>query len=330
MNLLASLLLLHASPFHESELWPSIRRHTPTEIREMTKEREREIALEKERWADKLAPLPFQKEVQQLLQEGNLLPITSGKGSTYLLQDSRKSPRYILKPFDEAPHCLKNPKGSASPLRSLAHRVRPHIPLYRSHLCETLTSKFAEILGFGRLTPKTELTLLEIEGEEKLCTIQPYKENLIPLSVLAKQWIESKGDPSSLSQRDVEELCLLIWLVQDTDAHAENLHAFEDPSGAYHLVKLDNSLTFPAKNGYLKNALILLPHADEPLSERAREQISALPIKTLIEAITTMGLEDTVAAFLQRVKRLQELCQSPHLSIREIDIALQAMRLAHY
>lgn len=243
---------------------------------------------------------PFFKEFYTCLQTGALLPAER----TYFLLDQNRDPKYVIKPNDER-----------------IVQVKAHIPLFRTAQAEALSSAFASILGMNRLTPETHLAKISL-SEEKLCSVQVYVSDVQTLFQIANEWLKQNVSDEQLltliDQTDLEDLFLLIWLLYDTDAHARNIYAKKDASGIYHLIKFDNGLTFPDKNGGLFNALALLPQAKNQLSARIINQIQNLPVEKLTKQILFFEMEDALKAFLERVKTLQELVKTPY-SFREIN-----------
>lgn len=198
---------------------------------------------------------------------------------------------------------------------------RAYIPCSRTAQAEALAYAIAQILGLGHLTPETHLALIPIDGVEKLCSVQQYLPNIENLRDLAVEWLKADLSDATLltliDPTDFEDLFLLILLFYDTDAHANNIYARKDDSGIYHLIKLDNGLTFPDKNRQLFNALYLLPQARKKFSPQAIERIQTLPMEKLAEKFIEFEMQDAYGAFVERVENLKQLTD---YSMREIDI----------
>ena len=144
-------------------------------------------------------------------------------------------------------------------------------------------------------------------------------------------WLANKLSEETIltlvDQEDFENLFLLIWILYDTDAHAGNLYATRDENGIYHILKIDNGLTFPEKNCHLLNALYFFPQAKRPLSSQLCETIQHLPIKKIADKIFFFELEDALNAFYERVEVLQQVVRKKTYSLREIDLRLKALDL---
>lgn len=296
------------------------------ELNTMIEKRREEILIMKNHWKQKNLSFPFREEVDQLLKEGKLQRSESGLGAAYYLMDAEGTPRYVIKPVDEEIFCLNNQKGYASPFTQPCFRVRKAIPLYRTAQAEALCSAIANLLGWNHLVPRTYIGILShkefFNSHEKLCSIQVYLEKMKNLSEFIEELLEQdffkKEINSLISQENFEQLCFLIWLFYDTDAHPGNFYVKTNEEGKACLIKLDNALTFPDKNCGLLNTLQFLPHARNTPSEQLRTRVKDLPLKKIIEQFTIYEMEDALEAFLERVKIIQELFADPTLTFSEI------------
>lgn len=339
----SALIVLFAAGFADGhsnfgKMQPQIAQLPESDLREMIQQRQIEIEAIKEHWKAKINAFEDREFLQKfypIFQTGTLVAAEHGSGSTYFLLDDNQIPQFVIKPFDEDVLCLNNPKHLGSPYNNLAFRLRAHIPLYRTAQAEALASAFAEILGLEHLTPKVHLAVLkhsqffdnEKRAVEKLCSIRPYLTGIENLRLLAEEWLQQNLSEEEIlnliDQTDFENLFLLIWLFYDTDAHAGNFFAKRDAAGVYHLIKLDNGLTFPDKNSDLFNALYLLPQAKRPLSKQAIERIQTLPFSALAMQFTVFEMEDALEAFLERVELLKALTSEKTYTLQEIDIQLR-------
>ncbi|NGX39119.1 MAG: hypothetical protein KR126chlam1_00439 [Chlamydiae bacterium] len=351
MKLLVYLLLL--SPLYSQtgqddlqfgKLWPQIRRYQEKgTLEKMIAARRAEIIAKKNHWKAKLSTAE-DPNLTHLLKEGTLTPADNGKGGAYILSDKQNTPLYVIKSFDEEALCLNNRKHFASPFNDRAFRIHEEIPLYRSVQAEALCASIAMLLHLNHLTPPTHLAILEHEAffditdrskklttrlgpptREKLCSVQPYLPNTEILTNLVDEWTEETF-LSNIDLEDFENLMILIWLFYDTDAHAENIHAQKDEQGIYHLIKIDNGLTFPNQNTRLLNALAYLPNAIAPLSQKGIKRIQKLPLKKITERIAFFEMDDALAAFEERVHQLQTLAKKEDITLREIDDHLQLLQ----
>ncbi|NGX59080.1 MAG: hypothetical protein KR126chlam3_00224 [Chlamydiae bacterium] len=340
-------------------LWQQIKRLEESGVLyEMALQRREEIHAIKEHWKAKIPSfelISLQRELDFLLETGSLQPSDHGCGAAYFLKDEQGKPLYVIKPLDEDILCLNNRKHFASPYNNRAFRVRAEIPLYRTVQAEALSFAVAHLLGLENQTPPTHLAIISHESffditdnlkeeeksqylskmglpqREKLCSVQTYLAETKNLYDLVEDCLNN-----NLTDKDIlplidhasfENLCLLIWLLYDTDAHAGNLYVKKSPQGIYHLLKIDNGLTFPNANSHLLNALYFFPHAKSPLSKRMCTIIENLPIEEIIEKIHLYEMDDALDAFLQRVEILQTLAKDTNYSLREIDMRLHALEL---
>lgn len=354
------LFSLHSSDkFQFGRLWSHIK-HLEEQnlLYEMIHQRRREISTIKTHWGKKISSFEepsFLTEIDTLLQLGSLQSSNVGCGAAYFLFDQNNKPLYVIKPFDEDILCLNNRKNFASPYNNSICRVRNHIPLYRTFQAEALSYAMAAILGLEHLIPPTHLAILShekfydisqslgkeeqeklfaaggIPDKEKLCSVQAFLPGTKNLYTLVEEWLAqnlTEEDITALiDPEDFENLVILIWVLFDTDAHAGNIYAKKDAAGLYHLIKIDNGLTFPDQNSHLLNALYFFPQAKKPLSERACKLIQNLPVEKMLEKITFFEMKQTLDAFSQRILVLQQLCRNKAYTIREIDARLRALEL---
>jgi len=230
----------------------------------------------------------------------------------YFLVDQDQSPQYVIKPAE--PNCQK---------------VREYIPCQLSAQAEALAFALAETLGLGHLTPETYLAVIPFGNSEKLCSVQQYIPDMENLRELAQEWLEADFQDEELLKfidpTSFEEQFLFILLLYDTDAHANNLYALRDHKEIYHLIKIDNGLSFPTKNRQLFNALYLLPQAKAPFSERIVQLIQTLPMEQLKELFDQYQMGNSYPAFEERVAILQELTKESEYSMRSIDLTFRLL-----
>ncbi len=324
----------------------------------MIKARRKEILEQKIHWKEKISSYEeedFLLKITSLTSKGTLTPSDYGCGAAYFLCNKEGQPEYVIKPIDEDILCLNNRKLFASPYNSLAFRVRDHIPLYRSAQAEALSSSIAKILGYEDLTPDTRIAVLHHEkffdiseqldpdihseetqnlgntDKEKLCSVQKYIPNIRTLYSLVEEWLSDNLSEeeigAQIDQENFEKLFLLIWLLYDTDAHAGNLYAKDLGNGKYHLLKVDNGLTFPDKNHHLLNALYFFPHAKNRPSESLCKVIGSLPESEIEKHFHLFEMEDALEAFQNRVNILKQLTNRECYTLREIDMRLRALEL---
>ena len=301
-------------------------------------ERVLEIEALKKKWEplqDKVPP-----EFSSTFQTGSLELEQEGAGGTYILYDSSKNPKFVIKPIDEDILCLNNPKGFASPFNDREHRVKPEIPLYRSSLTEVLCYELAKLCRLDHITPMTYLStvshpcffyLSEEIKPEKLCSIQTYIENSYSLHKILGELFALNVSEEELQeyfdQEDFEDINLFIWLTYDTDAHPENFRVYPkrvDEKGltVYGLYKIDNSLSFPEKNLDFFNALMYFPNALQPISSKIRQKIKELPLEKIDQSISKYGLESTSFAFHERVSLLKKLTEEKEMTYYECNLRL--------
>lgn len=323
---------IQANLFQHERLWPQIKQLDESELSDLISSREKEIEELTKHWKEKL-------KGKNSNFDGTLIPIGIGDGSTYFLYDKENMPCYVIKPVDEEVFCLNNPKSYASPYFNAAYRVRDHVPLYRTAQTAALAYEFAAILGFGHLTPKTEVGIVSSDQfyslgkhvgvQEKLCSVQDYVPLKDSLYILADKWVKEEAPDEIITTlidtEDFENLSLFIWLIYDTDAHAKNIYALKNDAGIYRLIKIDNGLAFPNKNSGLLNALYFLPHAKKTPSKRLRTLIENLPIEDLVRAIRYYEMDGALPAFYQRVQLLQNVIKGENLSFREIEQSLRTL-----
>ena len=276
----------------------------------------------------------FTAYFHEIFSRGELTLSKDGCSGTYFLLE-KDTPKFIIKPFDEHPRCLHNPRTYAS-----IFLYEKDLPLYHSPEREALAYEIARILHLTHLTPFTTALVLEsdtfhtLEEKEqrKLCSVQEYLPAMESLSTvleeLLKKGYEERSLEEFLDKEDFEDLALFLWLTYDNDAHFSNFLVYPKKMSAdgkliYRIKKIDNAQCFPEKNtGYL-NHLLYLPMGGHPLSNRTKQKIALLPLEEMIEAFHLFHLSDALPAFLQRVSVLQEASKEWDISYYEVNQRLQ-------
>lgn len=223
---------------------------------------------------------------KKLFVSALLFSITAFAAPVYFLVDQTQTPHYVIKPSDNGPTAN----------------------------AEALAYALAETLGLPHLTPETSLALIPFGMTQKLCSVQRYIPDMENLCELAQEWLNAGLTDEELlpliDHSSFEELYLFILLLYDTDAHANNICALKDSSGVYHLIKIDNGLSFPEKNRGLFNALYLLPHSKKKFSSALLHLIENLPMDLLEEKFIELGMENSFSAFVERTALLKKLAPS--------------------
>lgn len=278
--------------------------------------------------------------------------IADGISGSYLLFDVDGMPRYVVKPIDEDIGCLNNRKHFASPY--IENIIREYIPLYLSAMRETLAYEVARHIGVGGVVPHTALAILECDAfydqldgihpsereryesligslpiREKLCSVQEFVPNsktlFEGLQDLQSLGLSNDEIEQRIDQSDFEDANILLWTTFDTDGHMGNFLVYPKSSDAIGneilgIKKIDNGLAFPEENTQLRNNLVYLPNARQPLSKAALAKIEALSIASLENALMQFGLDGSIEAMKERLTFLKDLVKEhPDLSIQEIN-----------
>lgn len=334
--LVAALLTLCPSDRLESEfLWPQIEPLQKAGTLDLLiQERMHEIRAFNESWR------PFvvsRSEILSMLQEGTLVLQQEGAGAAYLLYDAQGIPQFIIKPNDENIFCLNNPKYFASPF--LDTRAKTYIPLYRAAQTEAACYELAKICGLEHITPKTTLALIshpqffhvDHAGEEKLCSIQKYLKDTVPLRKVLEDFFRAGFLEEELSERldqeDFEDVTLFLWLTCDTDAHIDNFRAYPKRTNrrgdiVYGILKIDNSLSLPESNFEFSSALMYLPHALLPISSKTRKKIQSFPLQEMKEILEKFDLGSSLAALEKRISFLLKLLEKEEVTYHECSLPL--------
>jgi len=332
-------------------LWGQIKRASEKEdLSDLITLRRAEICALKDHWKSKIPTIEdssFANQLHTLTRKGTLEASDLGCGAAYFLKNALGTPEYVIKPIDEDVLCLNNRKQFGSPFNNRAFRVRDHIPLYRTAQAEALSFAISKLLGFEKLIPPTHLAIVSHEAffdiadhletkqpivREKLCSVQTYLSDVQNLLPFVQNCLEEEFSEAEILNlvdlENFENLCLLIWILFDTDAHAGNLYVKQNEQGIFQLLKIDNGLTFPDKNAQLLNALYYFPHAKLPLSARIRHKIATLPSDQICQLIHLYELDGAIDAFLERTEVLQTLAKNPENTFRDIDLRLHALSYA--
>ena len=344
------LLQIQLSPsdrFEEEFLWPEIELlEKEGTLNFLIQERMVEIQSLNESWRlfanDEKRHYPeFFSHFDSTFQQGRLVLASEGAGAAYILYDQYDTPQFIIKPTDENIFCLHNPKQFASPF--LEPRVKRDIPLYRAAQTDALCYEVATICHLENITPKAVLSLLSHpsfflinKGEplEKLCSIQDYLKETLPLRQVLEEFFANSLSEKDLlekfDQEDFEDIQLLLWLTFDNDAHADNFRVYLKKTSSqgfpvYGMQKIDNSLAFPERNSEFSNALMYFPNALLPISSKIRDQIRSLPLEKIKEEILKFGLGSSIFAFEERISTLQKLIEKEDLTYYECSLRLSLL-----
>lgn len=320
-----------------------------------------EINSQKDHWrsyTEEHKQKEFTEKLNLALVTGYISPCEEGSGSAYFLYDQNDQPVFVIKPVDEDILCLNNRKHLASPFIGRSFRVRDEIPLYRSAQTDALAYEVAGQLGMAHITPKTEMwvihsdafydltlhlsdsekqQLLQVIGgsdNEKLCSVQEYVSNSVTMQAQIYKWIDEGASEklnTDVCADDFEDANLFVWTTLDTDAHPGNFLLYnkeirEDGSTVYGIKKIDNGLSFPERNAEFVNFLMYFDTAQNPISSRMREKIATLPIGPIIKHMQELEMSTrAMAAFVERVRVMQELCKRESLSIYEMNLRLMLL-----
>lgn len=313
----------------------------PGKLPSLISERLLEIETLKEKWSSLQKELP--EHFLSVFKSGTVELEEEGAGGTYIVYNTSKQPKFVIKPIDENILCLHNPKGFASPFNDKEHRIKAGIPLYRSSLTEALCYEVAKICQLEHITPMTFLSILFhphffylSKGlcPNKLCSVQTYIENSYSLhKILGELFALNIGEKElqeQFDQEDFEDINLFIWLTYDNDAHPENFRAYpkkinEKGMTVYGIKKIDNSLCFPEKNTHFFNSLMYFPNALEPLSAKIRQKILELPVEEINRCIHKYGLYSTSLAFYERISILKQLAQETEMTYYECSLRLDLL-----
>ncbi len=273
----------------------------------------------------------------------------AGISGSYILVDRESGQKYLIKPLDEDGGCVHSMIYSTLDENS---PFRKNMPLYASSLREVLAYEVAEKIGLHGIVPKTELAIIESpyfhdlsenvsscerERYEQICG-EPDREKLTSMQEYitgAKTLFEAVQDLQSLGlsdeeirarfdSTDFEEANILLWVTCDTDGHGGNFLVY--PKGVdaigneiLGIKKIDNGLSFPEKNGGLRNHLVFLPPASNVLSDEAIAKVLAIDVEALALSFEKRGLEGATAALKERIEILKNLVSGEKLTISEIN-----------
>jgi hypothetical protein len=285
----------------------------PEELAHLILMRQSEIQEKKEKWRPRAQNVSAQSEWKE---------ISGGGGGVYRIGDF-----FIVKPEDEGIYCLNNPKNLATPFNDDQHRLRDYVPAYQQVEREFLSSQVAEVVGLGYITPHVDVIIITNElffgdDKEKLCTVQEYIIDGMSLF----EW-QRQNDGTQIDMRNFEDVNILMWLIYNTDGHANNFFVCPKEEGVVTIKEIDNGMAFPEKNSHFYNILSLRREAKQPLSEYGRDLILGLPIAEIVREMRNLELDNCVGAFLERVDVLQELCQRGTVTIEEVNIRMQLLGL---
>ncbi len=302
---------------------------TPCIAQDLQIERSLEIQSIKEHWRafteiERKNNPDFFFLLDSSIKTGNLELSQAGSSGIYFLHDLNNDPSFVLKPVDEAIFCLNNPKGFSSYLKD--YRAKKDIPSYTSVQREAASYRIAQLLQVDTITPITLLGILSHSTfytaeenndlKEKLCSIQPYVKNSLPITDLLQHFfflgLSEKEIEQQFDHEDFENICLFLWVTYDNDANPPNFLTYvkkvdEQNLPIYGIQKIDNGQTFPEKNRGLSSFFWSFPHAENELSEKILNQIANIPLEEIKKTLALFSLEASFPSLEERVLYLQQI-----------------------
>ncbi len=275
-----------------------------------------------------------------------LEPILRGVSGSYVASDNKGVSRYIVKPVDEGQFCLNNPKKLATPFKGDEHKHQycSGMTLYGGGERTSMFYDMAEILGMPGIVPPTFLAIVSSEAfhdisgidgpKEKLCSCQEFINDAEDIYAFLTKIMKSETTVEEFSvmipRRDFENIMILTWLGYMGDCHVYNFlvtppYCEDTHNGLFKIKKIDNERVFPEKSYSMKNNLLTdfeFIHKYNPLTLSSRFKIEKLPSGKIIERMKFYGLENSVAAFEERVGVLQKLLDGDVMTIEEIDVRM--------
>ncbi len=323
--------------------------------------RRQEIREQKKYWSEYIQSdldQPFGSLIENALSTGHLETLQEGSGAAYILYNKDRIPLFIIKPIDEEILCLNNHKSFACPFLNDRFRAREHIPLYRSAQTDLLCYQVAQILGIEKITPRLSMQIMQSQhfydltlscqdpshplhnkigtaDYTKLCSVQEYIDDAIPMSSQIYQWLSRGYTPKQIQDGfdpiDFEEANLFIWVTYDTDAHPGNFLVYksegtEASKGKLQIKKIDNSLSFPEYHSQFMNFLMFIDVEKAPLSNMLKQKIESLPIEQFAVSMAQLEMSTaTIIAFIQRANVIKELARRSTMSIYEMNLRLSLL-----
>ena len=288
--------------------------------------RRRELEKLKDKWRDFIAQNYPTLDLNHLQIQKSYI----GIGATYFVTDGNTN-IYVIKPIDEELGCFNNDYYHFID-NGREGRFYDNIPLYTSVFHDLLAYELARELGFEHLVPKTFLSITssksfyDIEEDlfdqekEKLCSVQEFIQGTQMLSDIL--YYGSETDQVIIDEDDYEKFNVLVWLMNDCDAHFSNILTYKkgrDSEGniIWGIIKIDSSLSFPESNQYLRNPIVYSPQGENCLSEKMQSFIQNMDLQHFIEKMQFFGLHDRVKAFQERIEALKQYCHLPIIEINE-------------
>ncbi len=288
---------------------------------------------------DALGLRAFSEKAMQ--DRGKISLETGGTGGTYMVRNEKGQKVLVVKPDDESPLSLHNPKQKASPLVE-TKLVRATIPVGQDALRAALTYKVAERIGLT-CTPKTDVAILTSDAfhdvtdglvptrfkqlgkavRTKVCSVQEFVPDAITIKTFREQQEGLKATRhitdrhiehnivEGIDKQSLEDVALLACLSGATDVNEENvlLARSGDDSSRYKMVLIDTPLSWPTSKGEFyvcfKGASKL---TDRPLSEETTNRIRFLPVADIEKQMRACGMsEKVIEDALGRVKIMQQV-----------------------
>lgn len=294
----------------------------------------------------------FFLELSHHLATGTLNLVEEGINGTYFLKNTEDEIEFVIKP-EESALTLHNPKKKGSPFKAGSFTVRKFIPLYQTVLTDYLAYRIAKIVGLEEVTPETHLAIVNSEAffdissyleeplytefiritgpvdKEKLVSVQRFEKAGVCLCTQAQAWIDEGLSDIAIAEKfdqaSFERAFLFCLLTADTDAHCANFLTYK-VHDHYIIKKIDNSFSFPTRNGEFANFLIFLHNAQQPLSPTILSLIENIPLEVLVQELKKIGMPDRVHALRERIRKIQMLAKRPYITAEGLHKGMQSLQ----
>lgn len=304
---------------------------------------------------------PFISGLKDTISSGGSVDLfKGGTGGTYLVKGASGERLFIIKPYDEGPLALNNPRSKATPWndREKGHIINPNFSLYGSVYAEKTAYEMAEMLGLEGTLPECRLGIIENENfslitdgmnlddkenkdvaselnlltKEKLCSVQTFVSNATDLKSKLEEWkTEGLSDDSirsKIDEKSYEQANLMVWLTYDNDGNYENflLTPSADDPQKLSFQKIDNALTFPESNSFFKNQLEYLPSRTNVLSDEGKAKIASIPVDQIVQKMAENKQSvKSIEAFKERVGLLQDIAKKEGVTVEEVNLRMELL-----
>jgi len=224
--------------------------------------------------------------------DAKLSPILTknGTGGAYVMRNPKGAPVAILKPEDEEPCSLNNPRGRGTKPsgEGLKKGVRPGEGAVREVAAYLLDhDHFAGV-------PPTMLACCRSKNKGSTCPGIRGPSGIYKVGSLQK-FVATDADceeigASAFTRREVHKICVLDMRLANADRNGSNILASRLDEGGWELTPIDHGYCLPDSFEDISFEWTYWRQAKEPFSAESLQYISKLDAKEDLNALEALGI----------------------------------------